>query len=450
MSYEKTESGILVPKQIDGLTNVVSGLGTAKSKREHNQWHYGMMNDWQTLDACYQTNWIARAIVDEWAADMTREWRSIKSEGAEAIEAEEQRLNVCQHSQEAIGWARLYGGAGVVMMTNQDLEKPLNLSKIGNGDLETLLVFDRYDLTGYGNINTWDMMAKNYLKYEFYTLSGGAQKIHHSHIAFFNGAKLPKRQARVNQGWGDSELRRCIEEITDMVSAKNGVAELLQEANIDVITRTGLSDELASDEDDAITKRYALYSQMKSIVNMALLDGDEKFERLTLQLGGVAQVIETFMVWISGAARMPMTKIFGTAASGLNATGEGDKKNYYDSIRAQQKGDFAISMRQIDEVLVRSALGSFPKTFDYVWNPLEQLDSVQVAQAQALSMQKHQMALQNNLATKSQVMRVLQSNEEYQYNDDKLEELEELENASLFDEPVDLEPEENPVEPLQV
>ena len=38
----------------------------------------------------------------------------------------------------------------------------------------------------------------------------------------------------------------------------DGIAELMQEANIDVITRQGLSDELASDQDDAITNRYAV------------------------------------------------------------------------------------------------------------------------------------------------------------------------------------------------
>ncbi len=438
MKYRQTDSGLLIPcdektASLDGLVNVASSLGTSKSKRSASKWQYDCTN-WAELDAMYQSNWIARAIVDEWATDMVREWRSIKSGNAEQIEAEENRLSLKQHCEEAISWARLYGGAGVVMITNQDLEQPLDVNKIKKGDLEKLLVFDRYDLTAYGNINTWDLLADNYMRPEFYVLSGGSQRIHHSHIAFFNGARLPKRQARINFGWGDSELRRCIEEINDMVASKGGIAELMQEANIDVITRDGLTNELSTDQDDAIIQRYEMFSLMKSVINMALLDGDEKLDRQTLNLGGVAPVLDTFMIWIAGAARMPMTKIFGTSASGLNATGEGDAKNYYEAIRSQQNSDFTMSLRKIDEVMVRSAVGSFPVDFDYVWNPLQQLNEIEVAQAQLLQAQKSQIYLESSVIQRSQVMRNLQSNEEYQYNDDEISKLEILEESTLFDE----------------
>lgn len=446
MKYKQLDSGILVrcngaENTRDGLVNIASGLGTAKAKRSHNMWQVGLQSDYSQLEACYQANWIAQAIVDEWAADATREWRTIKSDGAEAIAALEQELCIKQEVEDAIRWARLFGGAGMVMLTNQDLEKPLDLNKIKKGSLENVLVFDRFDLTPDGDINTWDVMAKNYLRPEYYRINGGNQRIHSSHIALFHGAKLPRRQERINLGWGDSVLRRCVSEIADMVAGKDGVAELLQEVNIDVITRQGLGDDMASDQDDAIVSRYALFSQMKSVVNLALLDGDEKLDRQTLNLGGVAQVLETFMTWISGASRMPMTKIFGTSAQGMSATGEGDEKNYHQSIRAQQNSSLAMSMRTLDEVLVRSALGNWPKTFDYEWNPLAIENGVEVAQGRLLEMQTHQLALQNQLVSRSQVMRELQANEQYQYDDDKLEELEDLEEDNLFDEPIDLDQE---------
>jgi uncharacterized protein len=436
--YKETSGGVLVPcgpkdHQFDGLVNIASGLGTAKAKRSHNRWEFGAQGDYASWDACYQTNWIARAIIDEWAADAVREWRSIKSDGAEDIEGAEDALDLTQVTEEAIAWSRLYGGAGVVMITNQDLEKPLNLNAVKKGSLERLEVFDRYDLTPIGETNTYDMLARNYLRPDYFTVSGGSQRIHHSHIAFFNGARLPKRQARMNYGWGDSELRRTIDEIADMVAAKDGIAELLQEVNIDVITRTGLTDEITTDQDDSIIKRYELFSLMKSTINMALLDGDEKLERQTLQLGGVAQVLETFMTWISGAARMPATKIFGKSPAGMNATGESDMKQYYDQIRSKQQGDLSRSMRQIDEVLVRSALGYWPDSFDWRWNPLAQLNGVETAQEQLLQAQKNQIYLGAGIIQRSQIQRVLQSNEEYQFADEDIEQLENLEEPNLFD-----------------
>lgn len=421
-----------VTRAADGLQNVVTGLGGNTSKRANNQWVYGMLNDWSSLDAAYQTNWIARAIVDVPSRDMTREWRAIKCDGAEDIASVEQQLCVTQHVEEAIAWSRLFGGAGILMLTGQDLTKPLNMNRIKRGSLERLLVFDRWDLAAH-TINTWDVLAENYLQPEFYTIRGGSQQIHWSHVVRFYGERLPRRWMQYTQGWGDSTLRKCIDDVSDMVAAKDGIAELMQEANVDLIKREGLSDDLTTDQDEAILKRYQLFRMMKSNIQMALLDGDETYDRKTLNLSGVAPIIEQFITWISGSARMPVTKLFGTSAKGLNATGEGDLNNYYDDIRSQQKSSLSMSMRYLDEVLVRSALGHFPDSYDYVWNPLSQPDVVQTAQSGVYNMQRDTGYLEAGVVQKSQIQRNLQSDEKYQFDDDAIEELEELEDSSMFE-----------------
>jgi len=417
---------------VDGLFNVVSGLGTNKAKRSHNNWAFEGFSNWANLDAAYQSNWIARQVVDVPARDATRQWRRIKSSQAEDITAVEQELALPCVIEEAISWSGLYGGAGVVMITDQDLSKPLNLNAIKKGSLKRFLTFDRFDLTAM-TMNMDDILAPNYLMPNFYNVLGGRQIIHWSHVARFNGERIPRRQMVQTQGWGDSVLRKCLADISDMVASKDGIAELMQEANIDVIKREGLNDELASDQDQDIIDRYELFSQMKSIVNMALLDGDETLERQTLNLSGVAPILDTFMTWISGAARIPLTKLFGTSAKGMNATGDGDMKNYYDDIRALQTSRIGISMRIIDEVLVRSATGGFPDDFDYVWNPLEQPNEVETAQAEMLQAQKNVTYLDAGVVQRSQVQRELQANEEYQFDDDQIDELEELESANIFE-----------------
>lgn len=424
------------PPTHDGLVNVMTGLGGINSKRTHNKWQLPMFNDFAQLDSCYSSNWIARKIVDIPAEDMTREWRRIKCDGAEEISQYEDKLNVRSCVQEAIAWGRLYGGSAILMITDQDLTKPLRPELIKKDGLKAIKVFDRWDL-GAMTINTWDILASNYLKPEWYTVRGSAMQIHHSHFARFTGERLPLRMQQITQGWGDSTLRKCIDDITDMVAAKDGIAELMQEANIDIITREGLTEELSTDQDDMITKRYQMFSMMKSSIQMALLDGEEKFERATLNLSGVAPIIEQFITWISGAADIPVTRMFGTSAKGMNATGEGDDKNYNNSIRAQQASYLHEPMRTLDEVLVRSALGSFPDDFDYVWNPLSLPNDLENAQAEKLRADKHTLYLAEGIVQRSQVMRELQASEEYQFDEDELDELEEMEEGNMFDEPVD-------------
>lgn len=414
----------------DGLVNVVSGLGTAKGKRGHNRFVLSNMFGYQELEAAYQTNWIARQIVDIPADDMTREWRTIKCQDADIIRQEEDRLDLQSCVNEALTWSRLYGGSAILPITNQDLESKFRPELIKKGGVQRLLVFDRWDLIPH-SINTWDVLAENYLMPEYYTLYQGSQKIHWSHLIRFSGAKMPRRQRVLLQGWGDSELRKCLEDIKDTVAAKDGIAELMQSANLDVITREGLAEDLSTDQESKIIERYTLFDQMKSIINTALLDGDEKLDRITLNLSGIAPVLETFMVWISGAADIPATRLFGRSAAGLNATGEGDLKNYYDSIRSQQNSKLDKPMAMLDAIMVRSATGTMPEDYNYDWNRLTQPDRLQDAQAKKVEAETDLILLDAGVIGRSQAMRRLEADEVYQYEDGVIDSIEADEDLGL-------------------
>ncbi|MGS1116011.1 DUF1073 domain-containing protein [Castellaniella sp. UC4442_H9] len=414
----------------DGLVNVVSGLGTGRGKRLHNHFVQGALLDYQQWQAAYETNWIARQIIDIPADDMTREWRTIKCQDADAIRQEEDRLSVQSCVNEALSWSRLFGGAVILPLTNQDFEKPFRPEMVKRGEVQRLLVFDRWDLIPHA-INTWDVLAENYLQPEFYTLYQGSQKIHWTHFIKFVGAKLPRRQRIILQGWGDSELRKCLEDIKDTVSAKDGIAELMQSANVDVITRQGLSDELTTDQEPKIIERYMLFDQMKSIINTALLDGDEKLDRLTLNMSGIAPVLDTFMVWISGAADIPVTRLFGRSAAGLNATGEGDLKNYYDSIRSRQTSQLDRPMAMLDAIMVRSALGTMPEDYNYDWNRLTQPNRKEEADAKKTEAETDVILLDAGVVGRAQVMRRLEADEVYQYEEGVIEAIEQTEDLSL-------------------
>lgn len=413
----------------DGLENVYTGLGTARDKRTHNTWAFETFQNWRQLDAAYQSNWIARQVVDVPANDMLRVWREFKCVDAEDISQYEAELGVECAVQEAYTWSRLYGGGLVLMVTDQPLDQPLDVNRIGKGSLKRLIPLDRHDVAVM-LMNTTDILAENYLRPQIMTIVGGMQPIHHSHFVMFRGELVPRRYLQATQGWGDSVLRKCLSDIADLVAAKNGIAGLMQEANLDVIKSEGLSDALGSDQDDAITKRYQLYGMMKSVVNLSLLDKDkEELERHTLNLSGVAPVFEQMMTWISGSARIPVTKLFGTSAKGMNATGEGDLQNYYDDLSGTRKLQVERPLRKLDEVLVRSALGAFPEDFDYQWNPLDMPSVTERAQAELLIAQRDAQYMDAGIVTRAQVMRNLMSKEVYPITDEDVEEAEREDEA---------------------
>lgn len=413
----------------DSLQNVISGLGTGRSKRSYTNFTYDNLNGYGELEAAYMSNWIAKAIVDYPADDMTREWRQIKCADSDEIRAEEDRLLVPHKINDATTWSRLYGGAAILMLTNQDFEKPLDISKIRKGDLTRLLVLDRYQMYPT-SLNTFDILAENYLEPEYWSLYQGSQRIHHSHFVFFRGTKLPQRLRMQTLGWGDSTLRKCMEELKDTLSSKGGIAELMQEANLDVITTNGLADTITTGQEDKITQRYTQYGLMKSIFKLSLLDGEEKLDRMTLNLSGVAPVLEVLKSFVVGASGIPATRLFGEQAKGLGNEGAGDLNNYYDNIRAQQNTYLDPSMHYLDQVLVRSAIGKMPSDFNYDWNRLYQPNRKEAAEARKIEAETDILLLDAGVIQRSQVMQRIESDEWHHYPEGVIERLAEAEASN--------------------
>ena len=68
---------------------------------------------------------------------------------------------------------------------------------------------------------------------------------------------------------------------------------------------------------------------------------------------------------ISGAAEIPVTKLFGRSPSGLNATGESDLQNYYDMIAEKQEAVLRPILNKVLPPFIISTIGSLPEDFDF-------------------------------------------------------------------------------------
>ena len=420
----KVQDGKVV--STDSLTNLVTNLGTNRDKRSHSSFDYEFVNQME-LEAAYQSNWIARRIVDTPNEDALREWRTFSGKDAKLIEAEERRLGVQQSYLDTCCWADLYGGAAMLMVTGQDLSEPLDLEKVKKGGLKNLVVLDRWDIQPT-DFNTSNPLAENWMMPNGYTMVNGAQPIHYSHVIRRTGARLPRRLRQIEQGWGDSRLRRCMADLRDVVATKGGIASLVLEANVDTISVKNLQGSLAGPQSENITQRYRLFGMMKSIVNLALLDQDsEKYERNSVTFTGLSQILEQFMVWTAGCAEMPVSKLWGQAAAGLGNTGEGDQNTYYDTIKAKQDGQMRRDLERLDQVLIRSALGRYPKEIEFEWKPLYQASGVEQAQENLAEAQADDIYLTGGVIRPSHVMRRAQGKGTYAITDEQIAAQEQIE-----------------------
>ena len=424
----KTRDTRLGARVADGLVNFATGHGTMQSKRSHGHWRFdGLVTNWLEYEAAYQSSWLAKNIINTIPADITREWREIKCDDADKIRIEEDRVGLVNAVRDCYRWARLYGGAAIVMITDQDLSRPLNVERLGKGSLKNLLVLDRYWLSGIG-IQVLDVESPDFMMPTEYLIGNAKNtRVHPSHIVRLTGETLPPRLRYLNQGWGDSTLRVALEPIEDLLFAIGGVGESLQEFNVDVIKRQGMASDFSTDQDQAIQKRFETFRLMKSVVHLALLDDTEDFERKNVTYTGIDTLLEKQMQMIAGACHTPMTKLFGMSPGGLNATGDSDLRNYNDYLRSLQNDVLDPALRKLDEVLVRSATGGFPDDFNYEWKPLSTPSPMDLATANKTQADADMAYLDAGVITVSQVQRNLQAAEKYTFDEERIDELENIE-----------------------
>ncbi|EPN2806530.1 DUF1073 domain-containing protein [Serratia marcescens] len=420
--------GSIVPT-FDGLSNVLTGMGTNRDRRSYNRFSITSINDYLEMEAAYYDNWIAAAVIDNPVEDATREWRRFTGEHAEAISDAEKHFDLQERVQDAFTWAGVYGGAGLLLVTDQSFEAPLNLEKIKKGSLKRLVFLDRTMITPAA-YNYTDPTAENYLRAELYRINGGSQDVHHSHFIQAPGAPLPPRLRMLNSGWDDSILRRCMEDLKDSAAAKSGIASLIQEANVDVISRKNLATDLsAGDIDEDLTHRFINFGMLKSMFRLALLDDTETFDRKQITFGGLGEILAVLMEWTAGAAKQPMTRLFGVQSKGMGDSGEGDTRNYFNRIRGDQEKKYRKFLNRIDEVLIRSVLGEMPGDNAFEFNPLDIPTETEIRDRNLAEAQADDMRIQQKVVPRSVVAKKLKESGQYAIDDKFIAQLEENERA---------------------
>lgn len=373
---------------LDTLTNLVAGLFTGKDKLAHDR--FGLVpQDRGQLDAAYRGDWIARKVIDVPPFDMTREWRRWHADPAQiaAIEAEEARLGVQRKVARALRLARLYGGAALVLGAG-DGDPAQPLPPLGRGALRYLHVMHRWEIVP-GEIDR-DVLSPGFGEPGWYqvasaasTGAGGAGaggvQLHPSRVVRLSGAELPDGPGA--DGWGDSVLQAVMDAIRQAGLATQGVATLIHEAKLDVIRIPQLTQNLAqADYAKRLVDRFTLANTMKGLVNALVIDKEEEWDRKQLSFAQLPEIMQQYLQIAAGAADIPATRLLGQAPAGLNATGEGDIRNYYDRIAAEQRVMLGPALRRLDEALILSALGTRPPEIRCEWAPLWQLGATDRAE----------------------------------------------------------------------
>lgn len=351
----------------DGLSNLSTGLGTGKDKASHNAWsHSGKNYDHVALSARFREDWISQKICKIVPQDMTREWIKFKSE--EAQEADED-FEVSRKFREAYQWARLYGTSFIVMDINdgRTTDKPVNWKKLKPGCLKSLNVVDRTRITAIGTIDQ-EPMSITFGMPVHYQFVNSPTMIHKDRIIRFEGTELPIYERQRNLWYSDSTLIPLMPQIDNFHTTSAAAAQMVQEANTDIIKVPDLQGLLADGEGTtAMLNRFTEFKSIKSVFGIGILDGEEEWEQKNIQLSGVKDLIWEYLRMVAASVGIPATRFLSASPDGMNATGESDLVNYVEFLQGLQKDIFKPRLKVLYPIIA-AHFGLAEEDFKYEWN----------------------------------------------------------------------------------
>ena len=113
-------------------------------------------------------------------------------------------------------------------------------------------------------------------------------------------------------------------------------------------------------------------AQAKGLHGMLLMDSNETIDRNSASFANLDHILNLYAVMCAAAADIPATRFLGQSPGGLQSTGESDLINYYDKINSLQTTWISPALKNLDQVLIRSALGRPSEDIKFEWVPLKQ------------------------------------------------------------------------------
>lgn len=353
-----------------------------------------MTQNYELLTSLYRDNWIVQNIVATIPNDIIRKWYEIKSgiapEWLDRMTKLERRTQIRKKVLLGMYWGRLYGGAvGVILIKGQnDLSQPLDLDAVMPESFLGLQILDRWSgVYPEGEIVT-DPSDPDFGLPAYYTVRDETSgymvaRVHHSRVIRFIGRELPWLEQITELYWGESEIEAIYNEIVKHDNVAANIAALTFRANINYMETEGLDQLLGSANAD-IQRRFwnvmAAQSMMESNFGTRVINKGDAIHNTQYTFTGLPEVYDRMMMDVAGAARTPVTKLFGRSPAGLNATGESDMQNYYDYIDGLRENEFRQIIERLLPVMALSAWGMIPDDLDIDFSPMWTPDAKEIAE----------------------------------------------------------------------
>lgn len=441
---QRQKAGAVRPHREDGYVNLLNKYGTSQDNSEAYQFEREPIIPDMQLTGLYEGNGLFSKIIDTPAEEALKHGFDLNLKNDEVNAFVEEALDELEWEEKAataIKWARLYGGALIVMLINDGggLEQPVNWQNVKS--IDELRVYERAIVQpdysslyrqDYGGKGEGNRVSK-FGQPEFYYVSSvyGSFRVHESRCLVFRNGVLPEQTSNsIYRFWGMPEYVRIRRALRETVTAHTDSVKLLERSVQAIYSMKGLAALLTTDDgENQVLKRLNVIDTARGILNSLVIDADgENYDFKTFQFSGVKDVIDATCNMLSALTNIPQTILFGRSPAGMNATGTSDFESYYNFVEKIQRLMLKRNLRTLLDVIFRAGIasGAVEEEPDYKleFNPLWSLSDTEQAtvdqtkaQTAQIKAQTAQVYVDMQALDPTEVRKRLASDEEFDVED---------------------------------
>lgn len=370
----RRKNGAVRPHRDDGYVNLLNKYGTKQDNSEAYKFEREPVIPDMQLTGLYEGNGLFSKIIDTPAEEALKHGfdLNLKSDELNAfVEDALDDLEWEERAATAIKWARLYGGALIVMLIDdgRGLEEPVDWEHIRS--IDELRVYERSIVQpdyaslyqqDYGGKGVGNRVSK-FGQPEYYYVSSiyGSFKVHESRCLVFRNGVLPEQTSNATYlFWGMPEYVRIRRALRETVTAHTDSVKLLERSVQAIYSMKGLASLLTTDDgENQVLKRLQLVDTSRGLLNSIAIDSEgEQYDFKTFQFSGVKDVIDATCNMLSALTNIPQTILFGRSPAGMNATGDSDFESYYNFVEKIQRLMLKRNLRTLLDIVFRAGIAS--------------------------------------------------------------------------------------------
>ena len=264
------------------------------------------------------------------------------------------------HAVEFIGMKRGFGiRVALPVVDGLDYTLPYNPDGVKPGSYKGITQIDPYWINPMLDLaSNSDPASIGFYEPTWWMIRG--QRVHKSHLIIARNGKLPDLLKPTYLYGGVSLPQMLVERVYAAERTANEAPLLALSKRATVIH---LDTAAALANQNLFVQKMQQWMAWLNNFSVKVVGTEEKIEQFDTSLSDLDKVIGQQYGFGCAIAEVPITKMMGQAAAGLNATGEGDEANYHELLESLQEHDAVPLMERHYELLIRSEFaGKFDVT----------------------------------------------------------------------------------------